>query len=140
MMGPPGKSGRRVSMLICVSEIEEQSTHTQLFIYSFCRTFPRFLCLFLQGRAGADGARGMPGESGPKVMFSSSEAPPLNLERTFCLNQVLVDPKKLQKTTTEVILTHVCVSQGDRGFDGLPGLPGDKGHRVSPKNISRMSI
>lgn len=25
----------------------------------------------------------------------------------------------------------VCLSQGDRGFDGLPGLPGDKGHRVS---------
>lgn len=22
------------------------------------------------------------------------------------------------------------ISQGDRGFDGLPGLPGDKGHRV----------
>lgn len=21
--------------------------------------------------------------------------------------------------------------QGDRGFDGLPGLPGEKGHRVS---------
>lgn len=25
---------------------------------------------------------------------------------------------------------HVCF-QGDRGFDGLPGLPGEKGHRVS---------
>lgn len=23
--------------------------------------------------------------------------------------------------------------QGDRGFDGLPGLPGEKGHRVSMK-------
>lgn len=22
--------------------------------------------------------------------------------------------------------------QGDRGFDGLAGLPGEKGHRVSP--------
>lgn len=31
-----------------------------------------------------------------------------------------------------LILPHLCVSQGDRGFDGLPGLPGDKGHRVSP--------
>lgn len=28
------------------------------------------------------------------------------------------------------------MSQGDRGFDGLPGLPGDKGHRVSGKNKS----
>uniref|UniRef100_A0A8C7PZZ5 Collagen, type XI, alpha 2 n=1 Tax=Oncorhynchus mykiss TaxID=8022 RepID=A0A8C7PZZ5_ONCMY len=28
----------------------------------------------------------------------------------------------------------VCLWQGDRGFDGLPGLPGDKGHRVSSRS------
>lgn len=33
----------------------------------------------------------------------------------------------------------VCVAQGDRGFDGLPGLPGDKGHRVSQKKLSSGS-
>ena len=27
----------------------------------------------------------------------------------------------------------MSVLQGDRGFDGLPGLPGEKGHRVSER-------
>lgn len=40
----------------------------------------------------------------------------------------------LQRITSVVFISPlICVFlfQGDRGFDGLPGLPGDKGHRVS---------
>lgn len=67
--------------------------------------------LVFQGRNGVDGARGIPGEAGPKVQRSL--ASPVN-------DYVFV-------TWTD----GTNWLQGDRGFDGLPGLPGEKGHRVS---------
>lgn len=67
----------------------------------------------LQGRSGADGARGLPGDTGPKVGDGAgTEA---------CGNARVKDSRP-----------SCCLFvQGDRGFDGLPGLPGEKGQRVS---------
>lgn len=71
--------------------------------------------LFVQGRAGADGARGMPGQTGTKVLKTSSS----------CIrNDIFI-------TLVVEALNFLFVFQGDRGFDGLAGLPGEKGHRVS---------
>lgn len=64
-----------------------------------------------------------------------------------CRSVLVVKPGMLHRSAIEpnfslvfirIIMPYVsfCVSQGDRGFDGLPGLPGDKGHRVSEKKNS----
>lgn len=55
----------------------------------------------------------MPGESGIKVGYFSH----------FCLSCVLC-------VIQLFIYVRVFLYKGDRGFDGLPGLPGDKGYRV----------
>ena len=78
-----------------------------------------------QGRNGADGARGMPGEAGGKV----------NTGDLFSHNPQVFAHGAICDLRQEVQLPSTCVflyllSQGDRGFDGLPGLPGEKGHRV----------
>lgn len=73
---------------------------------------PRHLgSLSSQGRPGADGARGLPGDTGPKV------GPGPGLEGGTVGGR---EPRSAG---------FLC--QGDRGFDGLPGLPGEKGQRVS---------
>lgn len=74
------------------------------------------LMLILKGRNGADGARGIPGEAGPKVNVRTIN---VNSKSTMYVY------KLTDQTFTTVLF------QGDRGFDGLPGLPGEKGHRVS---------
>lgn len=66
-----------------------------------------------QGRSGADGARGLPGDTGPKVgdtikIGAWGDCQVEDSGFRWCL-----------------------FVQGDRGFDGLPGLPGEKGQRVS---------
>ncbi len=84
-----------------------------------------YLCV-LQGRNGADGARGMPGEAGPKVKHTAGY--PLN--QWVCRGCVW---KEIDRAN------HLFLFQGDRGFDGLPGLPGEKGHRVSSRR-ERLSL
>lgn len=72
---------------------------------------PAWYLRILQGRNGADGARGIPGEAGPKVEPFS---------QFFDVYMFVARNDRAS-----------YLFQGDRGFDGLPGLPGDKGHRVS---------
>lgn len=74
------------------------------------------LMLTLKGRNGADGARGIPGEAGPKVNVRTINANRKSTTRLWKLKDRPFVP---------------VLFQGDRGFDGLPGLPGEKGHRVS---------
>lgn len=94
-----------------------------------------------KGRAGADGSRGMPGESGSKVCHH----PTFHVHVTkYRWEIVHYFHKALLRAYCNPWWYFMCgdvawsgdilccVSvQGDRGFDGLPGLPGEKGHRVS---------
>lgn len=84
-MGPPGKSGRRVSEKNVFVEKkcsfgQECSVENKTWVFgkwdvcdpqieSLLKHIPPLL-VSPQGRAGADGARGMPGESGTKVVTS----------------------------------------------------------------------
>lgn len=114
-----GKEGNRlfhppdvwIIWLWCFSskkQIDEQSSYLLVWFSQFLTS--SYLLVF-QGRNGADGARGIPGEAGPKVQRS------------------LGSPVNVYAFVTWTDGTNGL--QGDRGFDGLPGLPGEKGHRVS---------
>ncbi len=83
------------------------------------------LIFLWQGRAGADGARGMPGESGSKVQEYSQ---PHICDMLYSTYKYIV-----------WMFLPSSFSQGDRGFDGLPGLPGEKGHRVSMNTYNQFN-
>lgn len=74
-----------------------------------------------QGRSGADGARGMPGETGSKVRLFITRLAAHHFNLWDCC----------YRANLGCLGRSALVAQGDRGFDGLPGLPGEKGHRVS---------
>lgn len=103
-----------------------------------------------QGRAGADGARGMPGEPGSKVPHAITH-PFMFIthvttyeEIAYCFHKALLRANCSPWWLCCVVVLLCgdilcCVSaQGDRGFDGLPGLPGEKGHRVSTAQFVKI--
>lgn len=67
--GPPGKAGKRVTDIWLWSFSSRKQIDKQL--GDLLVWFPQYLTssylLVFQGRNGADGARGIPGEAGPKV-------------------------------------------------------------------------
>lgn len=72
LTGPPGKPGRRVSTVSQLREIKGCVT-TGGWPRAWAEGDSSNPLRFLQGRAGADGARGMPGEAGPKVRAPSAK-------------------------------------------------------------------
>uniref|UniRef100_A0A8C2X1P0 Fibrillar collagen NC1 domain-containing protein n=1 Tax=Cyclopterus lumpus TaxID=8103 RepID=A0A8C2X1P0_CYCLU len=108
------------------------------------------------GRAGLPGADGVPGPPGTSVMLpfrfgqsGGDKGPSVSAQEAQAaaiLSQARVShhfaftslpsgyfASRIRTLAFILIIPSmsVCLSQGDRGFDGLPGLPGDKGHRVS---------
>ncbi|KAK2509090.1 hypothetical protein MC885_010568 [Smutsia gigantea] len=110
LTGPPGKAGRRVSDLgvgwVWVGDggqsVEDHAPA--------CSWTPR---MHLQGRAGADGARGMPGEPGVKGDRGFDGLPGLPGEKGH---------------------------RGDTGAQGLPGPPGEDGERGGDGEIGPRGL
>uniref|UniRef100_A0A665UY57 Collagen, type XI, alpha 2 n=1 Tax=Echeneis naucrates TaxID=173247 RepID=A0A665UY57_ECHNA len=98
------------------------------------------------GRPGLAGADGVPGPPGTSVMLpfrfgqSGGDKGPVvsaqEAQAAAILSQARVRPPGPMGFTgrpgplVRYLQFYKPAASGDRGFDGLPGLPGDKGHRI----------
>uniref|UniRef100_A0A671X803 Collagen type V alpha 1 chain n=1 Tax=Sparus aurata TaxID=8175 RepID=A0A671X803_SPAAU len=80
------------------------------------------------GRSGLPGADGLPGPPGTVLMLPVSILKQLLKEKLLKMAELLFFLKVCFRTK-KVCNFSFFAPQGDRGFDGLAGLPGEKGHR-----------